>query len=158
MIARVFILLIVLILLPEWYIYMRYFSRRCKNDKVRKWLCWLPSILMVLYTIILSLERDFAPEDMSRLNIYLFLLGIWIIPKAVYSLCAVIGRICALLRHSKKNWGNLIGLVLALYVIFVVLYGSTIGLRRLEVKRVDLSFKDLPASFEGYRMVLFFLE
>ena len=70
MIARVFILLIVLILLPEWYIYMRYFSRRCKNDKVRKWLCWLPSILMVLYTIILSLERDFAPEDMSRLNIY----------------------------------------------------------------------------------------
>ena len=155
MIARVFILLIVLILLPEWYIYMRYFSRRCKNDKVKKWLCWLPSILMVLYTIILSLERDFAPEDMSRLNIYLFLLGSWIIPKAVYSLCAVIGRVSALLRHSKKNWGNLVGLVLALYFIFVVLYGSTIGLRRLEVKRVDLSFKDLPASFEGYRMVLF---
>ncbi len=141
MIAKTIVFFILLILLPDGVLWFRYLRKR-------KWwaqLLWfIPGGLLLILTILLALDRDFVPDDMTWLNIYLLLTGLVTCPKALIALCSFCG---------KKGWKT--GLVLTPIVWFVVLYGSFVGVRNLEVKRVELTFKDLPASFDGYRIVQF---
>ena len=44
---------------------------------------------------------------------------------------------------------------LSAILVAVWLYGTLVGFSRLEVRRVDLAFTDLPPAFDGYKMVLF---
>ena len=58
-------------------------------------------------------------------------------------------------RHIHRRglrWLYSIGLLGSWYFL---LYGTFIGFSRLTVRRVELSFSDLPASFDGYRIVQF---
>ena len=59
------------------------------------------------------------------------------------------------LRHKRQNWGNLIGFILALFALYIVIYGSTIGFNKVKVNEQEFVSKDLPASFDGYRIVVF---
>ncbi len=154
MIARIFFLLIILIILPDLYIDRHYLRRKgCSLWKRVLW--WVPAIVMVVYTCCLVVVKDFAPDPPDSLFLYLFLLGILVFPKVLYALFSFTGWMICRLVHSKKNWGNLIGYLLALYIIFVVVYGSTVGLRKLEVRNIDYYSADLPAAFDGYRIVQF---
>ena len=40
-------------------------------------------------------------------------------------------------------------------MLYVIIYGSTIGWRKLEIRNVDYYSTDLPAAFDGYRIVQF---
>lgn len=48
-----------------------------------------------------------------------------------------------------------IGLVLALSLVGVMIYGSTFGVNSLRTETVTISSPNLPASFDGYRIVQF---
>ena len=155
MIARVAILIILMTVFSYWYLEKRYLKKRFKNSKVKRSLWWAPGIIMMLYTIYLSFTKNFLPDDISIVNRYLFFLGILVIPITIYAICSAFGKAWCIIRKSKKNWGNLIGFFLALYSIYVVIYGSTIGIRKLEINRMELAFKDLPDAFDGYRIAVF---
>ena len=155
MIARVSILIILMIVFSYWYLEKRYLKKRFKNSKVKRSLWWAPGIFMMLYTIYLSFTKNFLPDDISIVNRYLFLLGIFVIPIAIYAICSAFGKAWCIIRKTKKNWGNLIGFFLALYSMYVVIYGSTIGIRKLEINQMELAFKDLPDAFDGYRIAVF---
>ncbi len=153
MIARIFIHILLMIVLSDIYIDAHYI-RHLKN--IRWWkrlLWWLPDILMVIYTILLASVKNYAPDNLSWLNIYLFLIGLIVIPKAFFALCSIVGWGYCKLNHSRKNWGNFVGLLLALITIYILIYGSTIGFRKLVIRHVDYYSKDLPASFEGYKII-----
>ncbi|WP_036876257.1 metallophosphoesterase [Xylanibacter oryzae] len=153
MIARIFIYILLMIVLSDIYIDAHYI-RHLKN--IRWWkrlLWWLPDILMVIYTILLASVKNYAPDNLSWLNVYLFLIGFMVIPKAFFALCSIIGWGYCKLNHSRKNWGNFVGLLLALITIYILIYGSTIGFRKLVIRHVDYYSKDLPASFEGYKII-----
>ena len=155
MIARIIIPLILMIVLSDLYLDRHYLRRRVKYTWWKRLLWWIPGAAMMVFAIVLSCSKDFAPDDISVLYWFLFLLGLVVVPKAVYALCSFLGwRFCRW-RKKRINWGNLIGLVLAFYTIFVLIYGSTIGFRRLEVKHLDYTFDDLPAAFDGYKIVHF---
>lgn len=142
-----------MIVLSDIYIDAHYI-RHLKN--IRWWkrlLWWLPDILMVIYTILLASVKNYAPDNLSWLNVYLFLIGFMVIPKAFFALCSIIGWGYCKLNHSRKNWGNFVGLLLALITIYILIYGSTIGFRKLVIRHVDYYSKDLPASFEGYKII-----
>ena len=70
-------------------------------------------------------------------------------------LCSLAGWSVARLTHSRRNYGNLVGLLLMPLLCFVLVYGTTVGFSKLEVKHVELSFADLPPAFDGYKLVLF---
>ncbi len=153
MIARIFIPIIMMIVLPDLYFDAHYI----RHIKTHRWwkrlLWWTPCILMIAYTIGLVSIRNFAPDDLSWLNNYLFLLGLVVIPKALFALSSFIGWAYCRINHSYKNWGDRIGVIACLITIYILIYGSTIGFSRLNIRRVDYYSKDLPASFDGYRMV-----
>lgn len=58
-------------------------------------------------------------------------------------------------RHSRVNLGNIVAVVLILINWYVLIYGSTIGTKKLTVQRDDLYFTNLPERFDGYRIVFF---
>lgn len=110
---------------------------------------------MLVYTAVLALQKNFAPDEAWVLNTYLFLLGFIVVPRFVYMLCSAIGRGICHLRRSKKNYGNLVGLVLVLLCWYILIYGSTAGFSQFAIKHVDYYSEHLPSSFDGYRIVQF---
>jgi predicted MPP superfamily phosphohydrolase len=55
----------------------------------------------------------------------------------------------------KINWGSIVGYAIAFMVTLLFFYSLTIGPRKLKVQHIDLTFHDLPESFEGYKIVQF---
>ena len=152
MIDRIIILLLLVLFLPQLYFDRRKWRRRGVLVRV---LSWLPTLAMMVATVVLALERDFTTPDQTAENTYLLVLGLYFIPKAVYVLCSIVGRIVKKLSHSRYNWGNLVGMVLGLIIVYVMLYGSFIGVRRLNVNHVEITLEKLPRAYDGYKLVLF---
>ena len=153
MIARAPYLFLLLILLPDLYLDWRYWRHRYTPWK--RLLYWLPSIVMVAYTIILMYERNFIPDNPTLLYIYLFLLGLIAIPKLVYVLCSLSGLTLCKLFRSHKNFGNLIGWLCVPVIWYILIYGTFIGFQKMEVNRQTYTSPALPAAFDGYKVVLF---
>ena len=157
MIARAPYLFLLLILIPDLYLDRHYWRHRMTPGK--RFAYWLPSIILVIYTIILTYEKDFIPENPVKLYVYLILLGLIAIPKAVFMLCSITGLGLGKLFHRKKrrvfkNYGNLIGLLCVPVIWYIVLYGSFIGFNKLEVNRHTYRSPDLPEDFDGYKVVV----
>lgn len=155
MVARISILVILMIVFSYWYLEKRYLKRRFKGNKLKRILWWTPAVFMILYTIYLSSTKNFIPDNIGTVNVYLFLLGLFVVPITLYALCSAIGKAWCIMRKTRKNWGNLVGFVLAVYAVFVLFYGTFVGVSQLEVNKMELAFKDLPKAFDGYRLVVF---
>ena len=154
MIARIVIYLILIIVLSDLYIDMHYFRKRYPIAWWQRLLWWLPSIGMVIYTCAMASIRDFAPNNLTWLNTYIFLLGLLVGPKAIFALISILGSIIRkYIIHTNRNWGHYIGILLACFAVGTFIYGLTYGVSNIQVKHVDLYFKDLPKSFDGYRIV-----
>ena len=110
---------------------------------------------MFAYTIFLATSRNFAPDTLALLHIYLLLLGVLITPKFIFALCSFLGWAHCRYHHTRNNWGNLVGLVLALAVDVAVIYGGTLGFRKLDIRNEDYYSSELPAAFDGYKIVQF---
>mgnify|MGYP002624076748 CR=1 FL=1 len=153
MIARAPYLFLLLILLPDLYLDLHYWHHRFPTWK--RWLYWMPGLAMVAYTLKLTYEPNFIPDNPTLLYIYLFLLGLLVVPKVVYVLFSLCGLACCKLLRSRRNFGNLIGLFCVPVIWFVLFYGSFVGFQKLEVNRQTFTSRDVPTAFDGYRIVLF---
>ena len=155
MISRILVFLLLAILLPDLYIERRNWKSKRKVKWPLRILRWVLSLGMVVFTIVMASVKNFIPDSVALLNAYLICLGLLVVPKFVYVGCALIGRVFARLRHSTTNWGKAVGYLLAAFCIYVLAYGWTFGVNKLEVNRVEIFSPDLPASFDGYRIVQF---
>ncbi len=153
MIARIFFLLIPLIWLPAYYACRLVKNKTiCNNSKV-SYLFYVAPFVFTIYTCVLATEKAFAPKDISILYTYLFLLGVWIIPKSIWAICAFIGNILRKCTRLKHNYGHWVGGFLALSCVFVVVYGSFVTNKTLQVEQENLYFDNLPDAFDGYKIV-----
>lgn len=154
MILRILPVLLLLVVLPDGYLYFHFMRRRFgKWWKHVAW--WTPTAVLLAYTVILTLCRDFAPTTAFTLNGYLFLLAVLAIPKALFVVCSGLGRIVMTSLKGKSNYGNIAGLLLSIYAIYAAVFGFTLGPRQFKVRHVDLYFPTLPESFDGYRVAVF---
>ena len=155
MIARIFFIIIIFIILPDLYIDAHYLRHKKKYSWWKRILWWLPAAIMIAYTLKLTFEKDFVPNNMMVINTYLFLLGVLVAPKVLFMIFSFIGwRICKW-KHKHLNLGNAIGIFCGIATIIMLIYGSTSGIKNLEVTHIDYYSDKLPASFDGYRIVQF---
>ena len=154
MIARISIIILLVTLLPDIYMYRRYVKRRLGNVWARiAW--WLPTLLIMVSTIGVSLTRDFAPHNLTLFNTYLFITALVVLPKLTFVLCSLAGRLARLMLKLRRNWGNYVGLVLVLAELYILFHGTMVGTDRLNVRQVTIEFDDLPKAFDGYRIAQF---
>lgn len=114
---------------------------------------WMPALLMLIYTIMMSTVQNFIPDNPAWIDNYLLLLGLLVMPKVVFTICSMVGLAYCRVFKKRRNWGNLLGLIFSLVLIYILIYGATIGFRKLKVNHVHITFKDLPPAFDGYRIV-----
>lgn len=154
MIARISIIILLVTLLPDIYMYRRYVKRRLGNVWARMaW--WLPTLLITVSTIGVSLTRDFAPHNLTLFNTYLFITALVVLPKLTFVLCSLAGRLARRVLKLRRNWGNYIGLVLVLAELYILFHGTMMGTDRLNVRQVTIESDDLPEAFDGYRIAQF---
>jgi len=153
MIARILILLLLLIIAPDAYLYYMCLRKKGHRSKWKMALLALITVLSCAYTLALALSRDFAPGDISLLNWYLLLLGVILIPKFLYAVCHFLGWAHCRYHHTLTNYGHHAGLALAAVTALLVIYGSTLGFSKVTVRHEIFYSKDLPAAFDGYRIV-----
>lgn len=155
MIARIIIPILLAIVLPDIYIDMHYWRHYKGYTWWLRLLWWLPSVLMVAYSIAIASTRNFVPDEMMFINVYMMLVGLVVMPKMLFALCSGIGYLVCKYTHRRRNYGNFIWLPFAAGAIYIIMYGFIVGFGKLEVKHLDLYFDDLPEAFEGYRIVHF---
>lgn len=154
MIARISIIILLVTLLPDIYMYRRYVKRRLGNVWARMaW--WLPTLLIMVSTIGVSLTRDFAPHNLTLFNTYLFITALVVLPKLTFVLCSLAGRLARSMLKLRRNWGNYVGLVLVLAELYILFHGTMVGTDRLNVRQVTIESDDLPKAFDGYRIAQF---
>lgn len=156
MIERLIIPLLLIIVLSDLYIDIHYFRRHYHFVWWKRLLWWIPCIVMIGYTCALASIKNFVPSDITWIDIYLFLIGLFYIPKGVFTLCSALGWLVRkFITHTHRNWGHYIGLAIGIIMVCMFFYGLSIGVRQFRVVRQELWFTDLPQEFDGYRIVLF---
>ena len=154
MLQRLFIFLLIFLILPDIYLYLRFIV----HLTARRWLkilYWLPTFLLstgLLYLVYFS-NNAFAErhtQDIGWFSIFFFL---FTAPKLLLFLWTVIG----IPFHKWLRWPRTpfvcTGLTLAVVSIVMIIYGSFIGRTQFDVKEVTYSSSKLPSSFDGYRIV-----
>ena len=165
MIARSFVLFLLLLVLPYLYIDLKYF--RQKKVWWKRVLLYLPCVAMVAYASYLAMERDFIPGNDRIFILYgfLLLLGVVVIPLWIFIICSLLGRGCSkLVRKFKspeqllkpaKNYGNLTGIASIPLIWLMVGWGSSLGFNKFEVNHIEYASSDIPKALDGYKIVLF---
>ena len=69
-----------------------------------------------------------------------------VVPLVVFFLCRYL---------LPRRWGKKVGISLSLIIILFAFYGMFVGYQQLEIRQVEYRSKDLPAAFDGYRIVMF---
>lgn len=165
MIARSFVLFLLLLVIPYLYIDLKYF--RQKKVWWKRVLLYLPCVAMVAYASYLAMERDFIPGNDRIFILYgfLLLLGVVVIPLWIFIIFSLLGRGCSkLVRKFKspeqllkpaKNYGNLTGIASIPLIWLMVGWGSSLGFNKFEVNHIEYASSDIPKAFDGYKIVLF---
>lgn len=153
MIARIIIPILLAIVLPDLYIDVHYLRGRFRRRWWLRLLWWLPTAAMVAYSVAIASTRNFVPDEIMFVNVYFMLVGLVVLPKAFFAIFSSVGLLLCRLTHRRRNWGNLLWLPFALGAVYVIMYGFVVGFGKLDIKHIDIYSRDLPESFDGYRIV-----
>jgi len=152
MLLRIIILLILILVLPDVYIYLLYIRKWTKSFKKR--LLWfLPATLLFVTMIFIISLNDMKPEHQSWASIFMLIWLLTFAPKALFSLFDGIGHI--LKNHTFRRVMRIIGMTFAMFSVFLVCYGYFIGRHQYIVHQQTFYFSDLPKAFDGYRIAHF---
>ena len=154
MIARFWPLFFLIILLPDYFLYRRYVCRYTESVALKvAW--WIPTVVLVVYTIILFFSTNFVPENQRWINFYLLVLGVFTLPKVMLAFVVWIADWMKRKRRWRHHFGMTTGVAMGLLAAWPTAFGAFAGFQQFDVNRVDCYFSDLPEAFDGYRIALF---
>lgn len=154
MLYRIFFFLLALLIVTDGYIYAR-FLHRIKRHRIVKQFFWLPSLTLAVLLVLLTYGDNFSPEKSHLIGIYLLVYMAITIPKGLFCLCMLAGRFFRIFSRRMESVMFYTGLTLGFLSMAMVIYGAIEGWRHFQVKEVTFTSKDLPAAFDGYRIVQF---
>ncbi len=134
------ITLIALGIISDVYIYNSFIH----TTSTWRWLWWLPMLVIFLFVAYFVCFGQGMVEEYVATEIFLLLLGLFVIPKMLFALFAWIPKL-----------GVYVGGLMAFGVVFIVLWGITFGFSQLRVRRITYESMDVPKSFDGYKIVQF---
>lgn len=130
-----------LVLVPDAYIYATLIAGHVPTLWAAAW--WVPTA--VIMGLLLSLTGRYS---LGRLRAFFASFSLVSVPKLAFAVAALLGQVTGL-----RCQGIAMGLCAVAAVLLAVLYGATLGCRRLKVNDYDLDFDDLPPACDGLRLV-----
>lgn len=163
MIHRIFLLLLLLMWLPDVFIFCRFIKPHNTFLHKCKWIYWLPTIVLTLTLVFMLTGDNFTTFRVNFTSIYMITYLTIVVPKCLFVLFSLLGSLLTLIRHLPLigkvfMWPifpifNIIGLLTAFAGAYIILYGFLYGWRRFEIKEVSFTHPDIPEAFDGYRIV-----
>lgn len=148
MLLRILLLLFVLLIVPDVYIYIRY---------VRRWTChwlwraltFLPTILLLIYMLLVLQQDDMRTEHQPAVGLFMFIFLLYTVPRMLFTLFDLLGLI------AFPRIIRIFAMTLALFSCILLCYGFFIGRSRFVVHQQTFYFPNLPKEFDGYRIAHF---
>lgn len=143
---KMIILVFLLLMLPELYIWWHFLRDSHWAVQAVVFVPWLAVV-----TLMTLMRTSMVQDWMFRWAMIVMLCCI--MPMVLFMLLSCLGWALKFFMPGAWRVMNGIGIVMAVAVVCIVGYGIGIGWKKLVVTEVELSFKDLPAGFDGYRIV-----
>lgn len=150
MLLKLFLFFLLLLFLPDLYIYKNYI-RPLSNPWMRR-AYWLPSALLLLGMLAIFYFYEPRPESLQRLSHFLLVFLCITVPKAILVIVDLLMRLCHRLTGRNLH-GSSVASVMALVTLAYIIYGATEGKQHFQVREVSIESDELPAGFDGYRIV-----
>ena len=144
---RVALSFLLLLLLPDLYIYRLYVTA-CRSRL--KYLYWLPSLVLLLGLGGFLLA---AESGHTAFGTYLVALLCITVPKVLFVVSDVLLRLCGLRSARSLRIRSVTALSVAGLGLGYLLYGALWGKEDFRVRQVTFTSPDLPAAFDGYRLL-----
>lgn len=150
MLIRLLIFFIIILILPTYFIYRKYISKI--NSRLVKILFWIPAILFMCTMAYILITYVPSPQSMKVLSNFIIVFLCYTVPQILFSLIILFLKLFHKITGLKIN-GEYIGGAIAILALGYIIYGGTIGKRNFQIREVTLNFKNLPAQFNGYKIV-----
>lgn len=180
MLTRVLILLLLLIVIPDTYIYFTY-VRKWTDNKWKRMLTFLPSLILVVYFFLVYAQDDMRAAHQPPVGTFIMLFFLITVPKMLFTIFDSLGlasrrvscRLPAALKDAgedirqaeterREARGNVIhryvrlfAMSIALCSAFIIIYGTIWGRNNYQVNNHSIYFQNLPDEFDGYRILQF---
>ena len=141
------IIFLLLLAVPDAYIWW-FFVRESANPLLNV-LWWLPAALALAAAA--AWMCGFYSEWLMK-GFFAILLCL-ALPKLLFMLFSLAGIAAGHWSATLSAIIHIIGAAAAAALCGCCIYGFAAGTRRLEVRRADITFANLPAAFDGYRIV-----
>lgn len=147
---ELFIFFLILIVLPDWYIYRTYI--RNYQQKWIRFVYAMPGILLLLGMLAIFSTFEPRPESMNRLSGFLILFLCICVPKAIFVCCILVFK--ALARIIRRSFHEImLAMFISMAAMGYLIYGATEGKQHFQVVEASIYSKDIPEAFHGYRIV-----
>lgn len=140
------ILLFIIIALPDFYIWQNYVRRKKTIYSV---FYWLPLLAMIV-SFILGMKGILS---YYTLRVFFVLFICVAIPKLVFAVIAMLGKLLSKVTTKASMIRNGITLSVVIVVIGSGIYGFTVGWKRLDIVEQVVESPDIPPAFNGFRIV-----
>lgn len=151
MLFRILILLFVLLIVPDVYIYYVYVRYWTKKWHLRL-LTYLPSIALLVYMLLVLSHDDMRQEHQTSVGLFMIVFLAITVPRFLFTLIDVLGLLG---RGAYRRIVRLVAMTVAFFSVILLGYGYFIGRNRYVVNRQTLEFSNLPKVFDGYRIAHF---
>ncbi len=149
------VVLSVFMILPDWWFY----GKMKKHDFYR-WFRWLSLVPMVLFIgTFFYIRYGLRYSDnfllTARVTWVFVILSLIYTPKIIYILFFYINRLYNRIFNRRTRIFRIIGFSLGILFVSIISYGLVVTRDNFYVKHQIVEVKDLPAGFDGFKMVVF---
>ena len=151
------ILLIIFSILADLYI-LKDLHDYCKSRyrKAIQWCYGISSVLLWAFLIVvICLPRGNAEDSILPLMWMIFSYLSVYLPKFIYVICSLVGRLFPKRKGNRLNYGAMTGIVIGIIAFVSMWWGVLYTRHQVEVNRVEIASAKLPSSFEGFKVVQF---
>lgn len=154
MINKLFFILILILSIPDIYIYKMFIVRSTENPVLRL-LYLLPSIILLIGLIWFAFFADqkIITEKGHYIGWFIISFMLFALPKLIFLICSVIDLPFKYFLKWNSMPFSWIGVAFATICLGGILYGAFIGKTKFDVKEIIFRSPDIPASFNGYKIV-----
>ena len=139
-----------ILFLPDAYIIFSVLKHASLVWRVAVFVPTVITILSIVY-MFYGLRVGVVPRWMVTVSL-VGLLGI-ALPKLLFTIISLLVKLVAICHAPLFVWGNYVAVAVSAVFSLMMLYGIFVEWKRFVVKEVEISLSQLPAAFDGYRIV-----